>query len=149
MTPSSHRSKTVPPPHVKLLVPPDGFSGNYKYTDASRGEKYAATVDGQIRALTDEGFGLSCVMIDPCFMSNGVLEAPAGYLPQVCERVRSAGGLYIADEVQSGFGRTGGAMWGHQHYNVIPDMVTIGKPAGNGHPIGAIICRHELVYVVL
>lgn len=70
------------------------------------------------------------------FMSNGVLEAPKGYLKLVCEKVQSNGGLYIADEVQSGYGRTGEAFWGFEYHGVSPDLVTIGKPAGNGHPIG-------------
>jgi 4-aminobutyrate aminotransferase-like enzyme len=58
--------------------------------------------------------------------------------------VRAAGGLYVADEVQPGFGRTGGRMWGHQHYGPTPDLVTLGKPMGNGHPLGGVVGRADL-----
>jgi 4-aminobutyrate aminotransferase-like enzyme len=95
--------------------------------------------------LAESGHGIAAAMIDSAFMTNGMLDAPAGYLRAVCDRVRAAGGLFIADEVQSGFGRMGTAMWGHQHHGVVPDFVTIGKPAGNGHPIGAVITRPEIV----
>jgi len=74
-----------------------------------------------------------------------MLEAPAGYVQGIAARVRQAGGLFIADEVQSGFGRMGTSMWGHQHHGVVPDFVTIGKPAGNGYPIGVIMTRSEIV----
>jgi 4-aminobutyrate aminotransferase-like enzyme len=60
-------------------------------------------------------------------------------------RVRAAGGLFIADEVQSGFGRMGTHFWGHRHHGVTPDFITIGKPAGNGHPVGAVITRPEIL----
>jgi len=63
----------------------------------------------------------------------------------VAGRVRKAGGLFIADEVQSGFGRMGTAFWGHRHHGVTPDFITIGKPAGNGYPLGAVITRPEIL----
>jgi 4-aminobutyrate aminotransferase-like enzyme len=84
-------------------------------------------------------------MIDSAFMTNGMLDAPKGYVQEICARVHKAGGLFIADEVQSGFGRMGTAMWGHQHHGVIPDFITLGKPAGNGHPLGVVITRQELL----
>ena len=64
---------------------------------------------------------------------------------QVVEKVRTAGGLFIADEVQSGFGRMGSDMWGHRHHGVVPDFITIGKPAGNGHPLGVVMTRPEIL----
>ena len=84
-------------------------------------------------------------MIDSAFMTNGIHRCAAGYLQAIVDKMRAAGGLFIADEVQSGFGRMGTHMWGHQHHGVVPDFVTIGKPAGNGHPIGAIITRAEIL----
>jgi 4-aminobutyrate aminotransferase-like enzyme len=68
-----------------------------------------------------------------------------GYLQAVVDRVHAAGGLFIADEVQSGFGRMGTNFWGHRHHGVVPDFITIGKPAGNGYPVGAVITRHEIL----
>jgi 4-aminobutyrate aminotransferase-like enzyme len=84
-------------------------------------------------------------MVDSAFMTNGMLEPIPGYVAALCAKVRAAGGLFVADEVQSGFGRMGRAMWGHQHHGIVPDFITIGKPAGNGHPIGAVLTRPEIL----
>jgi len=108
-------------------------------------EQYAALADPLIEDLDRQGYGLAAAMIDSAFMSNGILDVPAGYLAAVVARVRAAGGVFIADEVQSGFGRMGTAFWGHQHHGVVPDFITIGKPAGNGHPVGAVITRPEIL----
>jgi len=67
-----------------------------------------------------------------------------GYLPNIYEQIRKGGGYCIADEVQTGFGRVGTHFWAFQQQNVIPDMVVIGKPMGNGHPMGAVVCTAEL-----
>jgi 4-aminobutyrate aminotransferase-like enzyme len=109
------------------------------------GESYAALSSPLIAELDAEGYGLAAAMIDSAFMTNGILDAPAGYLAGIAARVRQAGGLFIADEVQSGFGRMGTAFWGHGHHGVTPDFITIGKPAGNGHPVGAVITRPEIL----
>ena len=66
-------------------------------------------------------------------------------MEQAAAHVRAAGGLYIADEVQPGFGRMGDHMWGHQHYDVTPDLVTMGKPMGNGHPLAGVVGRAEFI----
>lgn len=140
MTPASRRAAPAPK-HVRNFTPPNVFSGPYKRGEPNLGEKYAALLDEPIRQLKAEGFGVAYGIMDCCFMSDGVLEAPEGYMQAVCDRVRAAGGLFIADEVQSGFGRTG-SMWGHQTLGCPrPDMITIGKPACNGIPVGAIILR--------
>jgi 4-aminobutyrate aminotransferase-like enzyme len=97
------------------------------------------------RFLEEAGLGLAAAMIDSAFMTNGMLDVAPGYLQSVCEKVRAAGGLFIADEVQSGFGRMGTALWGHRHHGVVPDFVTIGKPAGNGHPLGVVVTRPEIL----
>lgn len=131
--------------HLALLVPPDDYRGPFKRGEKDLGARYAALADGKIADLQKKGLGLAAAMIDSAFMTNGMLEAPQGYLSGVVERVRKAGGLFIADEVQSGFGRLGTAFWGHRHHGVTPDFITIGKPAGNGHPIGAVITRPEIL----
>lgn len=132
-------------PHIRLLPPPDDYRGPYKRGEAGIAGKYASLADAPIASLQEAGLGLAAAMIDSAFMTNGMLDVAPGYLRSICEKVRAAGGLFIADEVQSGFGRMGGAMWGHRHHGVVPDFITIGKPAGNGHPLGVVITRPEIL----
>jgi 4-aminobutyrate aminotransferase-like enzyme/Ser/Thr protein kinase RdoA (MazF antagonist) len=143
-SPSGSRAGRVPP-HIRLLPPPDDYRGPYKRGEANLAERYAALADAPIRELTQSGQGIAAAMIDAAFMTNGMLEAPQGYVAAIAAKVRAAGGLFVADEVQSGFGRMGSAMWGHQHHGVVPDFVTIGKPAGNGFPLGAVVTRREIL----
>jgi len=75
---------------------------------------------------------------------GGIIEMPPGYMSGAAERVRAAGGLYIADEVQSGFGRTGDHMWGFESDGVIPDIVVMAKGLGNGFPIGAVVAQKQI-----
>jgi 4-aminobutyrate aminotransferase-like enzyme len=105
-------------------------------------ENYAALAGPLIADLGP--LGLAAFMVDSAFMTNGILDVAPGYLQAVAAAVRGAGGLFIADEVQSGFGRMG-QFWGHRHHGVVPDIITIGKPAGNGHPVGAVIARPEIL----
>src|SRR6201999_1597583 len=79
------------------------------------------------------------------FSSDGVFADPPGFLKDVVEVVHRAGGLLIADEVQPGFGRTGAAFWGFQRHDVRPDIITMGKPMGNGYPIGAVVTRPQIL----
>ena len=131
-------------PHIRLLPSPDVYRGPYEdHPDV--GERYAALADPLIADLQERGLGVAAAMIDSAFMTNGVLDAPAGYVQGVVARVHKAGGLFIADEVQSGFGRMGPSFWGHSHHGVTPDFITIGKPAGNGYPLGVVITRPEIL----
>jgi 4-aminobutyrate aminotransferase-like enzyme len=132
-------------PHVRLLPPPDTYRGPFGPHEAAVGERYAALAEPLIAELEAAGLGVAAAMVDSAFMTNGILDAPPGYLTGVAARVRKAGGLFIADEVQSGFGRMGTAFWGHRHHGVAPDFITIGKPAGNGFPVGAVITRPEIL----
>jgi 4-aminobutyrate aminotransferase-like enzyme/Ser/Thr protein kinase RdoA (MazF antagonist) len=132
-------------PHIRLLPPPDTYRGPFGADEPRPGARYAALADGPVAELQEQGFGVAAAMIDSAFMTNGILDAPQGYLAGIVDRVRRAGGLFIADEVQSGFGRMGTAFWGHRHHGVTPDFITIGKPAGNGHPVGAVITRPEIL----
>jgi 4-aminobutyrate aminotransferase-like enzyme len=75
---------------------------------------------------------------------GGQIELPDGFLKGVYKAVRAAGGLCIADEVQTGLGRVGSAFWGFELHGVVPDIVTIGKPFGNGHPVAAVVCTEEV-----
>ena len=94
--------------------------------------------------ISRAGLRPAALMIDSVFASDGVIADPPGIIDDAVRAVRAAGGLYIADEVQSGFGRTG-QMWGFQRHGVVPDMVTMGKPMGNGHPMGAVAARPDLL----
>lgn len=132
-------------PHIRLLPPPDVYRTPPRTNESDLGEYYAAMADPLIADLQSQGQGLAAAMIDSAFMSNGILDAPPDYLQGIAVRVKRAGGLLIADEVQSGFGRMGTAFWGHRHHGVTPDIITIGKPAGNGHPVGAVITRPEIL----
>jgi 4-aminobutyrate aminotransferase-like enzyme len=110
------------------------------------GSDFAAGVAAAIEDLRRHGLGLSAFLADSLFSSDGVLPDPAGFLTPVADLVHAAGGLYIADEVQSGFGRTGSRMWGYQrHAGLTPDIVTMGKPMGNGLPIAAMIARQSVL----
>jgi 4-aminobutyrate aminotransferase-like enzyme len=102
-------------------------------------------VERHIASLQETGHGVSAVLFDPLFTSEGMPRLPAGYIEGLCQRVRAAGGLVICDEVQSGFGRSGDAMWGHQLFDITPDLVTMGKPMGNGHPMGGVVTGQELL----
>jgi 4-aminobutyrate aminotransferase-like enzyme len=84
-------------------------------------------------------------MVDTIFSSDGVFAEPAGFLQPAAAAIREAGGIFIADEVQPGFGRTGEGMWGFSRHGLRPDIVTMGKPMGNGHPVAAMVARPELL----
>lgn len=102
-------------------------------------------VDLVIASLQSAGFGVAAVLFDPLFSTEGLVKVPAGYVEGLVQRVHAAGGLYIADEVQSGFGRIGRLMWGHELFGATPDIVTMGKPMGNGHPLGATVMGAQLL----
>ena len=94
--------------------------------------------------LDDIGVGTAAVIFDSIFSSDGIFLPPPDYLKTIYGAVRASGGLTIADEVQSGFGRTGSYMWGFSHDGVVPDIVTLGKPMGNGYPIAAVVTTDEI-----
>ena len=132
-------------PHVRTLVPPDPYRGPFRAGEAGLAQKYADDADRVIRELQESGYGVAAFMIDPGFTSNGILRVPPGYLKLIAEKVRAAGGLVIADEVQSGFGRMGTHMWGIEYHGVVPDFITTGKPIGNGIALGVTVTRPEIL----
>ena len=128
--------------HVRALHIPDVIGA----PDAQALLEHAlAEVDAAIASLQEAGHGVSAFLFDPLFSTEGLLQTPTGYIEGVAARVRAAGGLVIADEVQSGFGRIGTSMWGHQMFDIAPDFVTLGKPMANGHPMGAVVTTEELL----
>jgi 4-aminobutyrate aminotransferase-like enzyme len=129
--------------HVRALRVPDLDQPGTDEQQALRDG--LAAVDHAIASLQEAGHGVSAVLFDPLFSSEGLPRLPAGYVEGLCRRVQAAGGLVVSDEVQSGFGRCGTVMWGHQLFDIAPDLVTMGKPMGNGHPMGGVVTSEELL----
>ncbi|QKK26911.1 aspartate aminotransferase family protein [Rhizobium hidalgonense] len=102
---------------------------------------FEAQVRSAIQDLTRRGIGVAALLIDSIFSSDGVWVDPPGFIAGGVAAVQDAGGLVIADEVQPGFGRTGAHMWGFERHGILPDLVSLGKPMGNGFPIGAVVGR--------
>ena len=109
------------------------------------GTRLAADLKGAIASLEEGGHGFAGFLADTIFSSDGVGADPAGFLRAAVGATHAAGGLFIADEVQPGFGRTGAAMWGFARHGVTPDVVTMGKPMGNGMPVAGVVSRLELL----
>jgi 4-aminobutyrate aminotransferase-like enzyme/Ser/Thr protein kinase RdoA (MazF antagonist) len=123
---------------------PDDYRGTIKRGEASVGPRYAALIEPLIAKIHTQGRGLSGFVIESIPSVAGQIVLPAEYLTEVYRRVRAAGGLCIADEVQTGFGRIGSHYWGFEHQGVVPDIVAMGKPIGNGHPLGAVVTTAEI-----
>jgi 4-aminobutyrate aminotransferase-like enzyme/Ser/Thr protein kinase RdoA (MazF antagonist) len=129
-------------PYIRPLLVPD----SYRDDPETGNDRFVADIDQAIASLEEAGHGVAAVMIDTSFSSQGIFELPDGYLSSVVERVRAAGGVFISDEVQSGFGRMGGNhMWGCQNYGVEAEIITLGKPMANGLPMGAVITTPEIL----
>ncbi len=120
-------------PHVRTVPAP------------TTGASFAGHVQAAIHDLTRHGLQPAALLVDTIFSSDGVHADPPGFLKPAAEVIRAAGGLFIADEVQPGFARTGEAMWGFQRHGLIPDMVSMGKPMGNGYPVAGLALRSGVV----
>lgn len=107
------------------------------------GTRFADAVAEQIEEHEKSGTGFAALVVCPFFLNEGFPIMTDGWLKPTAETVRKAGGLLICDEVQSGFGRTGTHMWAHQKMGVVPDIVTLGKPMANGHPVGGVVTNTE------
>lgn len=125
------------PPQVRTIRGPRPFEG------PGMGERLAAEVAAAGADLAAAGFGLAAFVVDTAFVSDGLVTEPAGFLAPAVEAVHAAGGYFLADEVQAGFGRSGEAMWGYQLHGLAPDLVALGKPMANGLPIAAVAGRAE------
>ena len=139
----------------KSNVPTVGFGlGQYfRFVDAPDsyrtpdldGTIFAAKVSDQIAALEEDETGFAALVVCPYFLNEGFPDNPDGWLKPVADLVRKAGGLLICDEVQSGFGRTGTHIWAHEKMGVVPDVVVLGKPMANGHPVGGVVAGRDIV----
>lgn len=139
---SPGRPGTRLPDFLQGLIVPDTYRGPFREGDTDLADKYAADADRAIMALEESGHGTAAFMIDSAMCSSGVPNTPDGYLRAIETKVRAVGGLMICDEVQSGFGRMG-QWWGHEHHGIRADIVTMGKPVGNGHPLGVVVTTDE------
>lgn len=129
--------------HVRHVPAPDGYRPLGGIPGEAFTDAWASALEGAIASLQASPFGFSALIIDPFFANEGFPDLPDGFLCTAAAIVKKAGGLLICDEVQPGFGRTGTHMWGHQRAGVVPDIVTLGKPMGNGHPVGGVVANGE------
>ncbi|MEO5781187.1 aspartate aminotransferase family protein [Arthrobacter oryzae] len=131
--------------HVRTIRIPDLDGADLGRSESEVLTESLGEVDSAIASLQEHGFGVSAVLFDSLFSTEGLNRVPGGYVKGLADRVRAAGGLVIGDEVQSGFGRTASAFWGHQNHRIVPDLVTLGKPMGNGHPLGGVVLPAALL----
>ena len=127
-------------PNVRLVPAPDSLR-----RPDPEGTVFAGHVAQAVADLQAAGFGCSGLLICPMFANEGLPSLPKGWLNPAVAVVKSAGGLVIADEVQPGFGRAGSTFWGHDALGFAPDVVTMGKPMANGHPVGAVATRPDVM----
>jgi 4-aminobutyrate aminotransferase-like enzyme/Ser/Thr protein kinase RdoA (MazF antagonist) len=129
---------------VEIIEVPDDYRGSFKKDDPDRAVKFANLVDDAIERLNSRGVGLSGFIMETFPSVGGQIIPPQGYLEQVYSKIRKHGGVCIADEVQTGLGRLGNYYFGFEYQKVNPDIVVLGKPLGNGHPLGAVITTREI-----
>jgi len=129
------------PSFVHKVPMPDTYRGLYRSGDSDPGVTYAAHVREAIRSSPDGTAAFICESVLSC---GGQIVLPRGYLKEAYGHLHVAGAVCIADEVQVGFGRLGAHFWGFETQGVVPDIVTLGKPIGNGHPLGAVVTTPEI-----
>ncbi len=138
-------SETKRGPFVRYVPVIDPYRERNGHTDDELVDTYVRDLQGAIDDLSLNGVKLAAVLFCTAFSSEGLPNVPRGYFPRVAQIVRAAGGLVIADEVQAGFGRFGSHMWGHDLHGMVPDIVTMGKPMGNGHPLAGVVTTADLM----
>ena len=131
-------------PRVRAIPFPDSYRPLRGLAGESLADAYVDELDRAIASFAEAGVGFAGMLLCPVFANEGLPDVPPGFMRKAVARVRAAGGLFIADEVQAGFGRTG-RMWGYELAGVVPDIVTMGKPMGNGHPLAAVVARADLI----
>ena len=133
-----------PPAWVRKIPMPDDYRGEFRREDPDAGRKYAAAVGEAMSALAAAGEPAAAFLAESLLSCGGQTVLPPGFLSEAYRLIRAAGGVCIADEVQVGFGRVGTHFWGFETQGVVPDIVTMGKPIGNGHPLGAVVTTPEI-----
>ncbi len=140
ISPSS-ASAEPPSPNVFRIPSPD----TYRNATKDVGPLFDESVRKAIAAMKKKKIRFAGLIADSIFSSDGIYPGEPGFLTEAIASVREAGGLFIADEVQPGFARTGEKMWGFQRHDLVPDMVVMGKPMGNGYPIGGVAVKPALL----
>jgi 4-aminobutyrate aminotransferase-like enzyme len=130
--------------NVRFVPTPDSYRPP-SLTNKTHAEYFADCVADKIAELEKAGHGFSALLICPFFANEGFPDQDGDWLKPMAAVVRKAGGLLIADEIQPGFGRLGSHMWGYERAGIIPDVVTLGKPMANGHPVGAMVTSADLM----
>ncbi|OZI30327.1 aspartate aminotransferase family protein [Bordetella genomosp. 10] len=128
-------------PAVRTVAPPDTRHGDA----AAVGARFAQSVREAAADLRAHGLAPAALLVDTIFSTDGIHADPAGFLAPAVQAIHEEGGLFIADEVQPGFGRGGDTFWGYQRHGVAPDLVTMGKPMGNGHPVAGLMTRADVL----
>lgn len=143
----SHLSKSNVPEvgfglggYLRHVEAPD----SYRIEDPD-GTRFAQKVAAAVADLEADGTGFAALIVCPLFLNEGFPAQADGWLRPAAEVVRKAGGLLICDEVQSGFGRCGSHFWAHQKQGVVPDIVCMGKPMGNGHPVAGLVTTSDIM----
>jgi 4-aminobutyrate aminotransferase-like enzyme len=142
LTPS--RGRPHDPWVVTIAPPPDGLEAG----DAMSAAELAAVardVDGAIETLRERGFAPAAFYVDTAITSSGIFDPPPAWAAAVTARMRAAGSLIVADEVQYGLGRPGSHFWGFERRGLEPDIVTLGKPVANGYPMGVVVANRALI----
>ena len=129
-------------PYVNILDMPEGVRGKYTYSEKNWIEKYIDDAKQLINNIDNKK--LSAFFTESILGCGGQIVLPKNYLKEIFKLVRSKGGICISDEVQTGFGRVGNKFWSYENHEIIPDICTLGKPMGNGHPISAVITTREI-----
>ncbi|WP_062203236.1 aminotransferase [Demequina salsinemoris] len=135
------RALETRPAWVQLLDAPNTYRGTHRGPDAHR---YLPDALARLEQMDDAGVALAGFIAEPLFGNGGGIALPDGYLAGVWEAVRARGGLCISDEVQVSYGRLGDHFWGFEQQGVVPDVITVAKAMGNGHPLGAVITTREI-----
>ncbi|QDY69945.1 aspartate aminotransferase family protein [Qingshengfaniella alkalisoli] len=146
---TSHLSTRRPPiggypAHVRLVPAPDTVRP-IGGTLEGQAQAFADSIAQAIRELEDTGIGFSGMMLCPAFANEGLPALEPGFFDPAEKVIRDAGGLILCDEVQPGFGRLGSHLWGHERLGFTPDVVTVGKPMANGHPVAGVLARPDIM----
>ncbi|XP_046718627.1 5-phosphohydroxy-L-lysine phospho-lyase isoform X2 [Silurus meridionalis] len=131
---------------VHVAPVPDTYRGLYRADHPNPAEAYANTVKNLIDEVHKKGRKISSFFVESLPSVAGQIILPLGYFQKVAQYIRAAGGVFVADEVQTGFGRVGSHFWAFQLHgeDFCPDIVTMGKPMGNGHPLSCVVTTEEI-----
>ncbi|MGH3052438.1 MAG: aminotransferase class III-fold pyridoxal phosphate-dependent enzyme [Gaiellaceae bacterium] len=140
----SEWTEDIRPSYVETVPAPDGYRGPHRRDEADWQRRYAECISDAVTALGRRGARLAAMFCDSAWTSDGIFTDTGTYLSEATSAVRGTGGLFVADEVQAGFGRFGSHMWSFEPAGIEPDFVTLGKPMGNGHPVAAVITTRPI-----